>query len=282
MLVSMKELLSDVKGYGVAAFNIVDFSSTKAVVETAEDLSSPLIIQVSPKTVRFWGADAVYSWVKQCAGKSKHPVVLHLDHCDDFDFIKMCIDTGWTSVMFDGSDKPFPENLANTRKAAEMAHSRGVSLEGEVGAIGGVEDDKFVNEEDAILADPEQVIQLAQECELDVVAAACGTAHGVYVQEPKVRFELLKSISDRIDTPLALHGGTGLADEVFKKCIALNCRKINVSTQLKITGIDADYEYINSHRDEYNPLKVFDNRLAAYKMMVADFLKKFGSVGKAA
>jgi len=252
------------------------------VVAAALEMNSPLIIQVSPKTIRFWGFDDVYSWVKLCAGRSKTPVVLHLDHCNDFEFIKRCIDTGWTSVMYDGSDLPFEENLNNTRKVAEMAHSRGVSLEGEVGAIGGVEDDKFVNEEDACLADPDQVIQLATECNLDVVAAACGTAHGVYKKTPKVRFDLLKSISDKIDNPLALHGGTGLSDETFEKCIALNCRKINVSTQLKITGIDADYNYIHEHRTEYNPLKVFDNRLKEYKKMVAGFLEKFKSVGKAA
>lgn len=281
-LVNMKELLSDVNGYGVAAFNLVDFSSTKACVEQAEEMRSPLILQVSPKTVRFWGASAIVSWVKECASKSKTPVTLHLDHCADFDFIQMCIDAGWTSIMYDGSSLPFDENLANTIKMANLAHSRGVSIEGEVGAIGGVEDDLVVDDEAACLADPQQAIQLAREAELDVVAAACGTAHGMYKREPRVHIDLLKTIYDGCGVPLALHGGTGLSDEVFHNAIAVGCKKINVSTQLKITGIDADFDYITNHRTEYNPLKVYENRLKEYKKMVAGFLTIFGSVGKVA
>lgn len=279
-LINMKELLSGVDGYGVAAFNIVDYSSTKACVEQAEEMKSPLILQVSPKTIRFWGFGDVYSWVKECAGRAKVPVTLHLDHCADFEFIKRCIDTGWTSVMYDGSSLPFQENLANTVKVAEMAHSRNVSLEGEVGAIGGVEDDLVVNEDDACLADPNQAIQLAKEANLDVVAAACGTAHGMYKKEPRVRFELLQKVYDGCGVPLALHGGTGLSTETFHKAIAIGCKKVNVSTQLKITGIDADFNYISAHRTEYNPLKVYENRIKEYKKMIGEFFTTFGSVGK--
>jgi len=276
-IVNMKDLLSEVNGYGVGAFNIVDFSSAKACIEQAELMRSPLIIQTSPKTVRFWGADTICDWFVNCAMKTKVPVVLHLDHCKDLDFIRMCIDVGWTSVMYDGSALPFAENLANTRKVSDMAHAEGVSIEGELGAIGGVEDDKSVDDDKAALADPDLAIRLAREAELDVVAPACGTAHGMYKKAPKIDFSILERVQAGCDTPLALHGGTGLSDDVFQTCIRLGCKKINVSTQLKITGIDADYEYTSSHRADYDPLKLFEHRIQSYKKMAAAFIHIFGS-----
>ena len=193
----------------------------------------------------------------------------------------MCIDTGWTSVMYDGSHLPFEENLHNTRIVSEMAHSRNVSVEGEVGAIGGVEDDLVVKDDDACLADPEQAVTLAKECNLDVIAAACGTAHGMYKAEPRIRYHILEHIKNHCNTPQALHGGTGLSRETFAKAIALNCKKSTSAPELKITGIDADFHYITQHRTEYDPLKLFNNRLKAYREMVAGFLEMFGSVGKA-
>jgi ketose-bisphosphate aldolase len=277
----MKTLMQNVDGYGVGAFNIVDYSSTRAVIDAAEEVQSPLIIQTSPKTVKFWGADDVYRWFEICASRVKIPVVLHLDHCKDIDFIQRCIEKGWTSVMYDGSTLPFEENLANTKKIAQMAHAENVSVEGEIGAIVGVEDDKFVSEDDACLADPALSIQLAQEAELDIIAPACGTAHGMYSKEPHVNFDILQTVWDGCHVPLALHGGTGLSNEVFQKAIQCGCKKINVSTQLKITGIDADYEYTQENRNEYNPLKVFENRLKAYQKMTQYFIEIFGSINKA-
>jgi tagatose 1,6-diphosphate aldolase GatY/KbaY len=279
-IVNMKTMMENVNNYGVGAFNIVDFSSMRAVIDAAEEARSPVIIQTSPKTVKFWGADDVYSWFKTCADRVAVPVVLHLDHCQDIDFIQLCIQTGWTSVMYDGSTLPFEDNLANTKKVSKLAHASNVSVEGEIGAIVGVEDDKFVSEDEACLADPELAIRLAVEAELDIIAPACGTAHGVYKKEPHVDFSILEKVWIGSKVPNALHGGTGLPDEVFKKAITLGCKKINVSTQLKITGIDADYDYITKHRDEYNPLTVMGHRLEAYKEMVTQFIFLFESNAK--
>ena len=183
--------------------------------------------------------------------------------------------------MYDGSTLPFAENLANTTKVSEMAHAHNVSVEGEIGAIVGVEDDKFVSEDDACLADPELAIRLALEAKLDVVAPACGTAHGMYKKEPHINFTILEKVSQGSGVPLALHGGTGLSQDVFHKSIECGCKKINVSTQLKITGIDADFEYVSAKRTEYDPLKLYANRLEAYKKMVTEFMEIFGSIGKA-
>jgi ketose-bisphosphate aldolase len=281
MIVNMKELLAGVDGYGVAAINVVDFTSMRSVVAAAERLRSPLIIQTSPKTVKHWSIDEMASWFQFLGKKASVPCVLHLDHCMDFDFIEACAKGGWTCVMYDGSALPFEENLANTKKVVAMAHALGVSVEGEIGAIGGVEDDKVVDDDDVQLADPKRAIQLAIEADLDVIAPAIGTAHGAYKKTPRVRFPILEEVSKGCDTPIALHGGTGLEDEVFHQCIQLGCKKVNISTQLKITGIDSVYDYIHEHRTEYNPLKVQEAQRTAYEQMAEGFMKLFKSDGKA-
>jgi len=278
----MRELLGNVQDYAVAAINIVDFLSMKSVIKTAEKCNSPIIIQTSPKTVKHWAIHEIASWYKVLAEKATVPVVLHLDHCVDLDFIEACARGGWTSVMYDGSALPFEENLANTQKVVAMAHPINVSVEGEIGAIGGVEDDKVVDEDAACLADPEQAVRLGLEADLDVLAPAIGTAHGAYKKTPHVNVGILEKIREKWDRPMALHGGTGLSDEVFHACIARGCTKVNISTQLKITGIDSVYAYIDDHRREYNPLKVQAAQQVAYEQMVENFLRIFKSIGTAA
>lgn len=281
MLVNMKELLSGVEGYAVAAINIVDFTSMKSVITAAERMNSPIILQTSPKTVQHWSVEDIGSWFESLGTRTKVPVVMHLDHCTDLDFIEACAKNSWTSVMYDGSAEPFETNLTNAKKVVEMAHRLGVSVEGEIGAIFGVEDDKVVNEDSSCLADPEKAVELAVEADLDVIAPAIGTAHGAYKKEPKIDYSILEGITSRCATPIALHGGTGLADDVFWKCISLGCKKVNISTQLKMTGIDSVFQYISEHRTEYDPLKVQSAQREAYEQMTEGFLMLFDSVGKA-
>ena len=268
-------------GYAVGAFNILDYNSTRAVVLAAEQSNAPVIIQTSAKTVIFWGAPAIISWVRQLAGSSSVPIALHLDHCKDLDLIKECIESGWTSVMIDASSKPFEENLSLSRKVVEMARPNNVTVEAELGAIVGVEDDIHVKQQDAHLADPEQAIRFCEEVEPDCFAPAIGTAHGVYKGEPKIAYELLEEIAAKITAPIALHGGTGLADAVFKKCISLGCAKVNISTQLKYAFIDGFVAYHNSNNTEYNPLKVIDAQFNALKAGIVEKINLFGCSGKA-
>ena len=136
-------------GYAIGAFNIIDYSSMKAVVRAAEDLSAPVIVQTSAKTIKYWGHAPLINLFEELAGNSPVPIAIHLDHCKDLDFIKQCLDAGWTSVMFDGSSMPYQENLELTRQVLAMAGAVGASVEAEVGPIGGVEDDIFVNQADA-------------------------------------------------------------------------------------------------------------------------------------
>ncbi|RJP20155.1 MAG: class II fructose-bisphosphate aldolase [Candidatus Omnitrophota bacterium] len=280
-LESMKGMLAKAgkEQYGVGAFNTVDYASTKAAVTAAEELAAPIIIQTSVKTVQLWGHATVVTWMKDIAANSPVPVALHLDHCKDPDFIRQCIDAGWTSVMIDASAKPFEENLAITRQVFEMADAAGVGLEAELGEIGGVEDDKSVADEDAYLADPDKAEMFCKDLPLAVFAPAIGTAHGVYKGEPKIAFDRLEEIAKRTGLPIALHGGTGLSDDVFKRCIALGCAKVNISTQLKYTFIDS---FVNYHQDHqaYEPVKVLTAQMEAIRKTVVDYIRLFGSEGK--
>jgi ketose-bisphosphate aldolase len=267
--------------YAVGAFNILDYNSFKAVVKGAEEANAPVIVQTSAKTVIFWGCSAIVTWAREIAEESKVPVALHLDHCKDLKLIKDCIDNGWTSVMIDASSKPFEENLELSGQVVEMAKPANVSVEAEMGEIVGVEDDKFVSEADASLADPNKAEKFCKALDLDCFAPAIGTAHGIYKGEPKIAFDRLEEIAGRIQVPIALHGGTGLSEAVFKKCIALGCAKVNISTQLKYAFIDSFVAYHNGHDAEYNPLKVLDAQFEAMKSSVVENIRLFGSENRA-
>lgn len=267
--------------YAVGAFNILDYISLKAVIRAAEELNSPVIVQTSVKTVVFWGYEAIITWIKELAEFSKVPVALHVDHCKDIDVIRKCIDHGWTSVMIDASSKPFEENLELTSKVIEMAKPENVSVEAELGAIGGVEDDINVADDDARLADPKKAEIFCRKLQLDCFAPAIGTAHGIYKGEPKIDFDRLDVIAKKTGIPLALHGGTGLSKVVFKKCISLGCAKVNISTLLKHTLINSFVSYHTVNPKEYNPLKVFGAQYDKLKGAVSEKIKLFGSAGKA-
>ena len=282
-LENMKAMLAAARdgGYAVGAFNILDYNSTKAVVRAAEDVKAPVIIQTSAKTVIFWGCSAIISWVKELIEQTSVPVALHLDHCKDLQLIADCIEAGWSSVMIDASSKPFEENLALSKQVVTMARPKNITVEAELGAIVGVEDDIHVKEQDSHLADPQQAVRFCQEVEPDCFAPAIGTAHGVYKGEPKIAYNLLEEIAGKTDVPLALHGGTGLADEVFRKCISLGCAKVNISTQLKYAFIDGFVAHHNEHNTEYNPLKVIDAQFDELKKGIIEKINLFGSASKA-
>jgi len=282
-LENMKNMLSSAMAgkYAVGAFNVLDYCSTKAVVQAAQEANSPVIIQTSAKTVIFWGAAAIMSWVKELTEQAAVPIALHLDHCKDLNLIRECIESGWTSVMIDASSKPFEQNISLSRQVVEMARPKNVSVEAELGAIVGVEDDIHVKHQDAFLADPEQAVEFCVQVEPDCFAPAIGTAHGVYKGEPKIAYDRLQAIATRTKVPIALHGGTGLTEQVFKKCISLGCAKVNISTQLKYAFIDGFVAYQAAHRNEYDPLKVIDAQFEEVKKAVVENMKLFGCKGMA-
>jgi len=277
----MKPMLAAARqgGYAVGAFNIVDYNSARAVVRAAEELSAPVIVQTSVKTVKFWGAPTIAAWLRDLATASPVPVALHLDHCTRIDVILQCIAAGWTSVMMDGSEKPFAENLALTQKVLEITTPLDIGVEAELGAIGGVEDDLQVADEDAHLVDPEKAMAFCALA-LAAFAPAIGTAHGLYKRAPKIAFDRLETLFHKTAMPFALHGGTGLSEEVFQRCIRLGCAKINISTQLKHDFLDGFVEYHLAHKD-YDPLKALAAQFERMKQMVAGNIRLFGGQGRA-
>ena len=279
--VNMTDMLAKAKRekYAVGAFNIVDYNSMLAVVRAAEELSAPVIVQTSVKTVRFWGHEPLVAWMKQLAAGSPVPIAMHLDHCKEVDFVRQCIEAGWSSVMIDASAQPFEQNLAATQQVVKLAGAA-VSVEAEMGEIGGVEEDIVVAEEDAKLADPDKAEAFCKDLDLAVFAPAIGTAHGVYKGEPKVDFDRIETIAKRTGLPIALHGGTGLAEDVFKKCISLGCAKVNISTQIKYAFIDGFVEY-HQQNQQYEPLKPLGAQFERIKQEVAEKIELFGSAGKA-
>ena len=281
--VNMRQMLRAAQdaGYAVGAFNIVDAATTQAVVQAAENRRSPVIIQTSVKTVQLYGAKPLAEWVIAMAKTTPVPVALHLDHCKDKGVIRECLEAGWSSVMFDGSSMPFDDNVAATRETVELARAKDVTVEGELGAIVGVEDEIFVHQQDAHLADPDQAIRFVEATGVDCFAPAIGTAHGVYHGEPKIAYDRLEQISRACRVPIAIHGGTGLSDEVFRRCIALGGAKINVSTQIKHFFRNALEQFFRDHPQEFEPVKSITHMREQVREMVEGFIEQFGSVGKA-
>lgn len=278
--ISMRELLpaAEKGGYAAGAFNIFNYQTARAVVEACEEAASPVIIQTSVKTVKQIGITEMADFMLPLVKKAKIPVALHLDHCTDVAFAKACIDAGWSSIMIDGSHHPLETNIAMTKEIVAHAAGKPVSVEGELGAIVGVEDDIVVDAKSGMLADLDHSVLYTQQTGVDAFAPAIGTAHGVYKGEPVLDFTLFSQIKKAVETPLVVHGGTGLADDVFKRLIQLGASKINVSTAIKVSYLAASRKAAEQHKD---PLK-FDAAVAdAVKQTVREFLAVFGSQGKA-
>jgi ketose-bisphosphate aldolase len=209
-------------------------------------------------------------------------VALHLDHGKDIKMLERCIETGWTAVMIDASDKPYEENIALTKQVLAMATKRDVGVEAELGEIAGVEEDIVVAEGSSHHAEATQALQFIREAPgLAVFAPAIGTAHGIYKKEPKIDWDALTKISKGSSMPLALHGGTGLSDEILQRAIRLGCSKVNISTNLKHVFIDDFFNYHQNNPTDYEPLKVLGAQFAGMKALVAEKIRQFGGAGRA-
>lgn len=281
--VNLKEMLSDAKEkkYAVGAFNIVDYTTASAVIKAAQNKKSPVIIQTSAKTVSLYGYSAIVNWVKTLAAEVSIPVALHLDHCKDLAMIEKCIDAGWSSVMIDASSFPYDTNVEMTKKVIQMGSHRNVTVEGELGSIVGVEDDIFIKEQDAHLADPNVCADYVKATGVDLLAPAIGTAHGIYHKEPKINFDLISEIAGKAGIPLAIHGGTGLTPETFRRCIECGGSKINISTSIKHIFRDSVENYYKNNPTDYEPVKVIKVLEQAVIEDVESFIDIFGSSNKA-
>ncbi|NOH03251.1 MAG: class II fructose-bisphosphate aldolase [Chloroflexi bacterium] len=289
-IVNAKEIMVEAakNGYAIGAFNITDLLQFEAVIDAAVETKSPVIVQTSVKPSQFLGTNMMVAIFRTLAQSAPVPVCLHLDHCTDIAYCKKCADAGYTNIMIDASKHPFEENIRQTKEVADYCHSVGdISVEGELGTVGGVEDQVKVAEDEAQLANPKQSVEFVERTGVDIFAPAIGTAHGVYkTKNPKVDFERLATIhkmlnGDGIKIPLVVHGGTGLPDDYIVKLREAGGAKFNVSTELKHTLIDAKWEYINAHREEYDPGKLDVFVRDATRKAVIGWMEKLGSVGKA-
>ena len=249
--------------YSVGAFNITNINQMEAIIEAAVEKQSPLIIQTSVTPAKFLKPEVIVSVYRTLASSVSIPIALHLDHCTDVDFCFTCAKAGYTSIMFDGSQEVFEENVRKTKEVVDYCHKIGnISVEGELGTVSGVEDQVRVSEDEAALCDPLEAVRFVEETGVDLLAPAIGTAHGIYKTEnPKLDFDRLSEIFNLLNTeepkiPLVIHGGTGLKPDVVRRLIFLGGSKFNVSTDLKHTLIDTTYEYILKNRQEYNPGKI--------------------------
>jgi fructose-bisphosphate aldolase class II len=279
----MQSILKDAfeKRYGVGAFNIVDSITLDAVLAAAAETKSPVIVQVSVKTVKVWGAKLLQLMFTEMSNRVPVPATLHLDHCPDRKVIEECVAAGWNSVLFDASKLTYEENMAQTREVVAMAHAHGVAVEGELEAVKGVEDGLGSEDEGAVIP-LDKAVAFIRATGIDSFAPAIGTAHGVYKGVPKINFTRVSEIVAAEPVPLVVHGGTGLSDETFAELIKRGAPKVNISTQLKITFADAFRTYLEEKPKEYDPLKLIGGVKKKLVEQVACFMKIFGSVGRAA
>lgn len=283
MLVTGKEILDHANkhNYAVGAFNVNNMEIVQAIVEAAEEMNAPVILQASQGAIKYAGIEYITALAKVAASKVKVPVAIHLDHGTDFEQIMLCIRHGFTSVMIDGSKYELKKNIEITRKVVEVAHAVGVSVEAELGKIGGTEDDITVDEREATFTDPEEAKIFVDETNVDSLAIAVGTAHGVYKGEPKLDFDRIKAIKDKLGIPLVLHGSSGVPADAIEKAVSLGINKINIDTDLRIAFTQAMKDYHKEHPDNIDPRKVLGPARAAMKEVIKGKIALFGSAGKA-
>ena len=229
-LIKMTELFAahDDNSFAVGAFNVSNMEMAWGAIQAAEELQTPLILQIAEGRLKYSPLELLGPIMLAAAKKCKMPVAVHLDHGATLETIKLALELGFTSVMFDGSKYPLEENIKRTREVVEMAHSYGAAVEAEIGRVGGAEGDyKSV---DVLVTSVDEAKRFAQETKVDALAVAIGTAHGNYTIRPKLRIDRLKEIYAAIETPLVLHGGTGLTEDDFRNCIAGGIKKINIAT----------------------------------------------------
>ncbi|MEB7414243.1 fructose-bisphosphate aldolase [Mammaliicoccus sciuri] len=283
-LVSMKEMLIKAKenGYAVGQYNINNLEFTQAILQASQEENAPVILGVSEGAGRYIGGFKTV--VKIVEGLIEDynitiPVAIHLDHGSSFEKCKEAIDAGFTSVMIDASHHPFEENIEITSKVVEYAHANGVSVEAELGTVGGQEDD--VVAEGVIYADPKECQELVERTGIDTLAPALGSVHGPYKGEPNLGFKEMEEIGTSTGLPLVLHGGTGIPTHDIKKAITFGTAKINVNTENQISSAKAVREVLNNDSEVYDPRKYLGPAREAIKATVKGKIQEFGTSNQA-
>jgi fructose-bisphosphate aldolase class II len=284
--VSLKEMLNKAlqEKYAIGHFNINNLEFAQAILQAAQEETSPVILAVSPGYIpHLGGLKTAASMVKALVEEYKItvPVALHLDHGASFEQCLQAICAGFSSVMIDASHYPLNVNIEKTRKVVEAAHALGVSVEAELGRIGGQEDDLIVDEADAMYAIPEECVRLVRETGIDCLAPALGSVHGPYKGEPNLSFSRMEEIQRLTGVPLVLHGGTGISTKDINKAISLGTAKINVNTENQMACTAAIRRVLEENGDLYDPRNYLVLAREAIKETVIGKMCMFGSSRKA-
>jgi len=305
MLVTNKDLLLPArqKAYAVGAFNINNLESLSAVAEAAVEEKSPVIVAVTPSAIKYAGLAYLAKIVKTAAELAPVPMSLHLDHGENFETVSKCVEAGFTSVMIDGSFLKFEENVALTKRVVDFASPKGVTVEAELGRLAGVEE-STVEEKEAVLTDPNAAKEFVEKTGVDALAVAIGTSHGAYKfkAEPKLDFERLKLIREKVNVPLVLHGASsvpqwiiekavkygaeltgakGIPEEHIKKAISSGIAKVNIDTDLRLAFTAAIREFLANSPKEFDPRKILGPAKEAMKEVVKGKMRLFGSAERA-
>ena len=284
MLVNMKEMLNEAKRekYAVGQFNINNLEWTQSILKKAQELNSPVILGVSVGAKKYMGGFNVVSAIVRELIKSMNisvPVALHLDHGDSVDTCKEAIDAGFTSVMIDASHYPYEENVRITKEVVEYAKKYNVSVEAELGRVGGQEDN--VVSQGVVYADVNECLKFVKETGVDCLAPALGSVHGPYKGEPKLGFKEMLEIKEATNLPLVLHGGSGIPDYQIKEAISRGTCKINVNTECQQEFTRLVRETLNKDSKVYDPRKVIGPGKLGIESVVEQKIKLFGSENRA-
>lgn len=283
MLVTGKEILDHAhkNKYAVGAFNVVNMEMLQAVIAAAEEENAPVFIQTTEGALKYAGMGYLSKMIRYAAKNTKVPVAFHLDHGTKFETAMQCLRNGWTSVMIDGSHYPLEENIKLTRAVVDAAHACGVSVEAELGRLGGIEDNITVDEKDALFTNPAEARQFVDETEVDYLAIAIGTAHGKYKGVPKLDHDRLDVIKKDLNMPIVLHGASGVGEDEITKAISLGINKINIDTDLRVAYTDKVREILGNDSEIFDLRKIIGPARINVQAKVQEKIRLFGSNGKA-
>lgn len=283
MLVTTRDLLLDAqKGkYAVGAFNVENMEMVIAVIQSAKDTKSPVIMQTTPGTLKYASAEMFFANIKAAAEGAEVPVACHLDHGNSAATAMKALRAGYTSIMIDGSQLRFDENVKLTRTVAEMCHAVKIPVEAELGHVGGKEDTLDSSGGDKYpFTVPSEAAEFVEKTGCDSLAVAVGTAHGVYKGTPQINFDVLEKIREVVDVPLVLHGTSGVPDDQVVRCIAMGMCKVNYATDLRIAFTRGIKKFIADNPEAFDPKKYGALGIEEVKRYVTERMKILGCCGK--
>ena len=283
MLVTTRDLLSDAQRnkYAVGAFNVENMEMVLAVLKAAEDTQSPIIMQTTPGTLKYAGADMYFANIRAAARRTKIPVACHLDHGSSLAVAVQAFRAGYTSIMIDGSKLPFAENIALTKSVVEICHAANIPVEAELGRVGGKEDNLDNTGSDNPYTDPEEAAVFVEKTGCDSLAVAVGTAHGVYKGTPQINFDVLAKIVERVNIPLVLHGTSGVPDDQVIRCVSMGMCKVNYATDLRIAYTYGVKRYMKENPGVFDPKKYGAYGMEEVTRYVTGRMRVIGSCGRA-